>query len=103
MHRVLRGVGARDADVGAAAKVDPAHLADVERGHVLDVALHDPLEPVAHPEHVDGLEPCPDGGGTDDAVDSGRGPTAHQEREGSTLSHRDRGHSGTAYTPGPPA
>src|SRR2546425_7095298 len=34
-----RRVGARDADVGSAAKVDAAHLADVERGHVVDVAL----------------------------------------------------------------
>src|SRR2546422_107567 len=77
-----------DADVETAAKVDAAHLADVERGHVLDVALHDPLEPVAHPENVDGLEPRPDGGRPDDAVDSRRRPAADQDRQRSALGHR---------------
>src|SRR5258705_70787 len=46
------GVGARDADVGAAAKVDATDFLDPERHHVLDVALHEPLEAVAAAEDV---------------------------------------------------
>src|SRR5437764_472092 len=55
---------------------------------VVDVALHDPLEPVAHAEHVDGLEPCPDSGRPDDAVDARRRPATDQDRQCSTLGHR---------------
>ncbi len=87
-RRVLGGVGARDPDVRPAAKVDPAHLADVEGGHVIDVALHDPLEAVAHPEHIDSLQPCPDGGRADDAVDPRCRPAAHQDRQCPPLGHR---------------
>src|SRR5216683_2986605 len=39
--------------------------------------------PVAHPEHIDSLQPCPDGGRADDAVDPRCRPAAHQ---GSTAS-----------------
>src|SRR6266513_1395249 len=88
MRRVLGGVGARDPDVGPAAKMDPAHLADVERGHVVDVALHDPLEPVAHPEHVDRLQPCSDDGRTNNTVDARRWPAPHQDGERFPLGHR---------------
>src|SRR5207247_8894444 len=88
MHRILRGIGARDADVGAAAEVNPAHLADVERGHMVDVTLHDPLEPVADAEHVDRFQPCPDRGGTDDTVDPRRRPAPDQDRQSLPLGHR---------------
>src|SRR5207253_11235469 len=88
MTRILGGVRTRDADVGPAAKVDPAHFADVERRHVVDVALHDPLEPVPHPEHIHGLEPRPDRGGPDDAVDPRRGPAPDQDRQRLPLRHR---------------
>ena len=40
----------------AAAEVDAAHAVDGEREDVVDVALHDPLEPVLDPEHLDALE-----------------------------------------------
>ena len=51
--RVLGRVGARDAEVRAAAEVDAADVVDVERRHVVDVALHEPLEAVADAEHLD--------------------------------------------------
>ena len=54
--RVLRRVGARDAEVRAAAEVDAADRVDGERHDVIDVALHDPLEAVANAEHLDAFE-----------------------------------------------
>ena len=54
--RVGGRVGARDADVRAAAEVDAADGVDRERRDVLDVALHDPLEAVADAEHLDAFE-----------------------------------------------
>ncbi len=84
---VLGRVGARDADVRAAAEVDPAHLVDRERPHVVDVALHDPLEAVADPEHLDALEQAADGGRADHAVDAGSGPAPDQDRQSLLMAH----------------
>src|SRR6185437_7211415 len=88
MRRVFGGVGARDPDVGPTAKVDPAHLADVERGDVVDVAVHDPLEPVAHAEHIDRLQPGPDRGRPDHTIDPRRRAAADQDRQCPPLGHR---------------
>src|SRR4029453_6464181 len=46
---------------------------------VIDVAAHDPVEAVLDPQHLDVVEPGADGGGTDDAVDAGRGAAARRE------------------------
>ena len=53
----------------------------VERHHVVDVALHDPLEAVADAEHLDALEDGADGGRADDAVDAGRRAAADEDRQ----------------------
>ena len=85
---IERRVGARDADVRAAAEVDAADVVDRERRHVVDVALHDPLEAVADAEHVDAFELRADRRRPDDAVDAGRGTAADEDRQLLLLSHR---------------
>ena len=75
-RRALRRVGARDADVRAAAEMDAADAFDRERRDVIDVALHDPFEPVAQADDVDALEPGADGRRCDDAVEAGSGAAA---------------------------
>ena len=72
--RVGRRVGARDADVRAAAEVDAADGLDGQRRDVVDVALHDPLEAVADADDVDAFELGADRRRADDAVDAGGGP-----------------------------
>jgi hypothetical protein len=64
-------VGTGDADVRAAPEVDAADGLDGERGHVVDVAVHDPLEAVADPDDFHVLQARPDGGRADHAVDAG--------------------------------
>ena len=49
--------------------------------HVLDVALHDPLEAVADADDLDAFEPAADGRGADDAVDAGGGAAADENCE----------------------
>ena len=71
-------VGARDPDVRSAAKVNAAHRLDRQRDDVIDVASHDPLEPVANAEHVDPFEPGPNGRRPDHAVDAGRRSAADE-------------------------
>ena len=66
----LGRIGAGDAKVGAAAEMNPADILDGERDDVLDVALHDPFEPVAHADDVDAFETRADRRGADDAVDT---------------------------------
>ena len=85
--RVAGRIGARDADVRAAAEVDAADVVDAERRHVVDVAPHDPLEAVADAEHVDPLEDRADGGRADHAVDAGRRAAADQDRQFLPLTH----------------
>ena len=87
--RVLRRVRAGDADVRAAAEVDPGDLVDRERVDVLDVPLHEPLEAVADAEDRDPLELGADRRRADDAVDSGRRPAADEDRQVLVLA---RGH-----------
>ena len=48
-------------------------------GHVLDVALHEPLEPVLDADHLDAFERAADGGGADHAVDAGSGTAADED------------------------
>ena len=83
----LRRVRARDADVRAAAEVDAAHLVDGQRAHVVDVALHDPLEAVADAEDLDALEHAADGRGADDAVDAGGGAAADENGQSLLMAH----------------
>ena len=85
--RVGRRIGARDADVRAAAEVNAADRFDGERHDVIDVALHDPLEPVADAEDVDAFEPGADGGRADDAVDAGRRAAADENRQLMVMLH----------------
>ena len=73
------GVGAGDADVGAAPEVDPADVFDPERDDMVDVALHDPLEAVPDAQDLDVLELGPDRGRANDAVDAGGGSAADQD------------------------
>ena len=82
-----RRVGARDADVRAATEVDAGDRINGQRAGVIDVALHEPLEAILDAEHVDALEQCADGGGGDDAVDAGRRPSAHEDREFLAVRH----------------
>jgi hypothetical protein len=78
----VRGrIGAGDAEVRAAAEVDPADRVDGQGGGVIDVALHEPLEAVAHADDVDAFEPGADGGRGDDTVDAGGGAAADEDRE----------------------
>jgi hypothetical protein len=51
--------------------VHPADLLDLERHDMIGVALHDPLESVADPDHLDTFEASADRRGADDAVDTG--------------------------------
>ena len=85
--RIGGRVGARDADVRAAAEVDAADRLDRERHDVVDVALHDPLEAVAQAEDLEALELGADGGGADDAVDAGGGAAADENGELSVMFH----------------
>ena len=87
MLGVLRGVRARDPDVGAPTEVDPAHFLDRQRGHVLHVALHQPLEAVADPQDLDALKDPPDGRRADDAVDAGSRPSSDEYRQPLLVTH----------------
>ena len=75
-------------DVRAVAEVDAAHVVDRQRTHVFAVALHDPLEAVAHPEDVDAVEIAANRRGADDAVDAGRRTAADQDREVVMMFHQ---------------
>ena len=87
MLRVLGGVGARDADVRAAAEVDAADAFDRERDDVLDVALHDPLEAVADADDLDAFEPRADRRRADHAVDARGRPAADENRHVGVVFH----------------
>ena len=76
---VGRRIGARDAEVRSAAKVDAADGVDGERHDMRRVALHDPLEAVADPDDGDAFEAGADGGGADDAIDAGGRAAADQD------------------------
>ena len=88
VSRVGGRVRPRDAEVGAAPEMDPAHGVDVERDHMIDVALHDPLEAVAEPDDVNPFEPGADGRRADDAVDPWGGASTDQDREILMVLHR---------------
>ena len=93
VHRLLEqgrvggGIGAGDAEVRAAAEMDPADGVDGERRDVIDVPLHQPFEAVADADDVEPLEPGADGGGGDDAVDAGRRPAADEDGEAVMMFH----------------
>ena len=74
--RARRRVGARNADVRAAAEVDAADRVDRERHHVIDVPRRDPLEAVADAQDVYALQARPYRGGSYHAVDPGERPAA---------------------------
>jgi hypothetical protein len=78
LRRLARRIGARDADVGTTAKVNPADVLDLERLHVIDVALHDPLEAVTDADDLDAFEAAADRRGADHAVDTRRRPAADE-------------------------
>jgi hypothetical protein len=62
-------------------------LVDGQRGDVIDVALHDPLEPVADADDVDAFDPGADGGRADDAVDAGRGTAPDEDGDVLVMIH----------------
>ena len=74
-------IGARDADMRAAPEVNAADRLDGEGRDVIDVAVHDPLEPVADADDVDARQPSPDRGRADDAVDTGGRSPGHEDRQ----------------------
>ena len=80
-RRVLGRVGARDAEVRAAAKVDAADGVDRERHDMVDIALHDPGEAVADADDVEAFEPGADGRRADDRVDARGRATADENGE----------------------
>ena len=71
----------------SAAKVDPADGLDRERGNVLDVPLHQPLEPVADADDVEAFEPGADGRRGDDTIDPGGRSTADEDGEPLMMFH----------------
>ena len=79
--RILRGVGAGDADVRAAPEMDAADLFDLERKDPFDVALHDPLEAVPDADDFDAFQAAADGCGADHAVDAGSRAPADENCE----------------------
>ena len=85
--RIRGGIGARDAEVRAAAEVNAADGLDRQRDDVIDVALHDPLEPVADADDVDALEPGADRRRADDAVDAGRRSAADENGQRMVMLH----------------
>ncbi len=87
---ILGGVGARGAELRAAPKVDATHLVDGQRAHVIEVAAHQPLEPVLDAEHLDARESGADGGRPDDAVDAGRRAAANEDRKLGRVGHSAR-------------
>ena len=92
-HHVLQmlgipgGIGPGDAKEGPAPEVDAAHLVDVEDLDMADVPLHDPFEAVPDAQHLDAFEVGPDGGGTDDAIDPRRRPSADEDGKSLGVAH----------------
>src|SRR5204863_2696061 len=86
-RRIGGWIGARDTQVRAAAKMNPADVLDGERRDVIEVPLHQPLESVANTQHVDPGELRPDGRCRDDAVDSRRGTAADEDCESLMMFH----------------
>ena len=89
-RRAGRRVGARDAEVRPAAEMDPADGVDRQRGDVVDVPLHEPLEAVADADDVEPFEAGADGGRGDDAVDAGGGAAADEDRKTLVMFHSPR-------------
>src|SRR5260221_559573 len=69
--------------------MDAAHLVNRQRHDVVHVAAHDPLEPVADPQHLDALQLAADRGGADDAVDAWGGSAADEDGELLGLTHEE--------------
>ncbi len=78
-RRVLGRIGARDAEVRAAAEVDAADGVDGERDDVIDVALHDPGEAVADADDLDAFETRADRRRADHRVDAGGRATTDED------------------------
>ena len=69
-------------------KMNAADSIDRQWDDMVDVALHDPLEAVAYPEHAHLLDPRPDSGGTNNTVDAGGGAAADENGEVLMALHR---------------
>src|SRR5262245_19261244 len=67
--------------------MNAAHRFDGERRCVFDVAVHDPLEPVADADDLDAFELTANGSGRDDAVDTRRRPAGDENCEACLVSH----------------
>ena len=79
VNRVLGRVRPRNADVRPAKKVNAAHILDGEGLHVVDVAVHQPFEAVAHANDLHALEGGTDRRRADDAVDAWRRTAADED------------------------
>src|SRR5215510_1545820 len=73
----------------AAPEVDAADRLDAERGHVVEVAAHDPFEAVSDPDDLHVLHARADRGRADHAVDTGGRATSDEDGELLVLSHSD--------------
>ena len=82
-----RRIGAGDAQMRSTAEVDPADGLDRQRGDVLDVPLHQPLEPVANADDVEAFEAGADGRRGNDTVDPGGRSAADKDGEPLVMFH----------------
>ena len=78
---VARRVRSGNADMRSTPEMNAADLIDFQRDDVFDVSLHDPLEPVADPDHLDVLDAATDRCRADHAVDSRRRAAPDQNRQ----------------------
>ena len=75
---IFGGIVPGDADIGAAAEVDPADIIDRQPLGMIDIAAHDPFEAVFNAHHFHAFQDGPDGGGADNAVDARGRAAANQ-------------------------
>src|SRR4030095_1835743 len=97
VSRIPGRIRARDPDVRAAAKVDAADRVDREGRDVFDVTVHQPLESVAHADHVHAVERGADGRRANHAVDAGCGSAADKDGEFLVTFHARTSYSGYSH------
>ena len=79
--RILRRIGARDAQVRATAEMDAADDVDRQRDDMVDVAVHDPGETIADADDIYALEAGANRRRADDRIDAGGRPAGNENRE----------------------
>lgn len=81
MLRVFRGIGARGAQMAAAAKVNSADLVDGQGFYVSRVAFHDPPETVSYPKHGLTAHDTLNRGSSNHAIDTRRRSPTDEDTE----------------------